>query len=353
MANKEVLEILKQGVEVWNKWRRENPDVTPDLTGANLNNSNLAGANLCKADLRWVKLCGADLHGTRLFRANLVGARLVGANLAGTDLSMADLYEANLREVDLREADLSLVCLVRTDLNHANLTGAHLYGVSRDNWNISGVTCDWIYWDEEKENRVPKDRHFRSGEFEELYKDARSIEKVLSRIGNLKGELFELVIDKVLQCIFPRASIERKRILREKTRGTLQFYEYDHIIYDRDRKEIIVVEAKSHYQEKQILLGDSDTKETVRWFFEKAFPFAKKYLSDDRSSVKACYITWANFTEDAEEYLKKLNTGRLKSTQLDVFYNNEKLRELLDKEALYEEIKVLEQHLKKVIEFVR
>jgi len=29
MANEEHLEILDQGVEVWNKWRKENPDVKP------------------------------------------------------------------------------------------------------------------------------------------------------------------------------------------------------------------------------------------------------------------------------------------------------------------------------------
>lgn len=31
MANKEHLKILKQGVEVWNKWRKENPHIKPDL----------------------------------------------------------------------------------------------------------------------------------------------------------------------------------------------------------------------------------------------------------------------------------------------------------------------------------
>jgi len=31
MANEEHLKILKQGVEAWNKWREENPDIEPDL----------------------------------------------------------------------------------------------------------------------------------------------------------------------------------------------------------------------------------------------------------------------------------------------------------------------------------
>jgi hypothetical protein len=40
MANPDHLEILKQWVEVWNKWRKENLDVTPDLTGTELGHNN-------------------------------------------------------------------------------------------------------------------------------------------------------------------------------------------------------------------------------------------------------------------------------------------------------------------------
>jgi len=32
MVNEEHVSLLKQGVEVWNRWREENPDVRPDLT---------------------------------------------------------------------------------------------------------------------------------------------------------------------------------------------------------------------------------------------------------------------------------------------------------------------------------
>jgi hypothetical protein len=31
VANEEHLAILKQGVEVWNKWREKNPEIKPDL----------------------------------------------------------------------------------------------------------------------------------------------------------------------------------------------------------------------------------------------------------------------------------------------------------------------------------
>lgn len=45
--------IITQGVRAWNKWRSENPDVTPDLRRADLRG----------ACLRWADLRGADLRG--------------------------------------------------------------------------------------------------------------------------------------------------------------------------------------------------------------------------------------------------------------------------------------------------
>jgi uncharacterized protein YjbI with pentapeptide repeats len=55
MANDEHVAILKKGVAAWNAWRDENPDIRPDLSGANLNE-----ANLNEADLRGADLSGAN-----------------------------------------------------------------------------------------------------------------------------------------------------------------------------------------------------------------------------------------------------------------------------------------------------
>ena len=46
MANQEQLEILKSGVENWNKWREENPGVRFDFEGADLSGTDLSGADL-------------------------------------------------------------------------------------------------------------------------------------------------------------------------------------------------------------------------------------------------------------------------------------------------------------------
>lgn len=148
MANQEQLEILKQGVEVWNQWREEHPDEKIELRGV---------------DLTGALLQGADLHEANLSRTNLIGARLFGANLRNANLLGANLVQA--------------------ELNNADITGAYLYGTARDDWSIENITCDYVFWDDKPfflgkeqeerwqiEHRFPKDRNLRPGEFEELYK---------------------------------------------------------------------------------------------------------------------------------------------------------------------------------------
>ncbi len=126
MANEEHLKVLKQGVEVWNRWREENPDVRPDfigakLSGATLNGALLNGADLYRADLSGMYLIAADLTEANLSRAYLIGANLSGANLSRANLISAYLIEANFSGADLRRAKLS-----GADLNQANLGGANL-----------------------------------------------------------------------------------------------------------------------------------------------------------------------------------------------------------------------------------
>ena len=70
MANKEHVDLIKQGVEVWNRWRVENTEVIPDFSGgelteAHLSDADLIGANLSKATLRRADLRGADLSGIK------------------------------------------------------------------------------------------------------------------------------------------------------------------------------------------------------------------------------------------------------------------------------------------------
>ena len=90
MANPEHLAKLMEGVEAWGQWRKQNPEVEPFLTLANLDKADLREANLSGADLRQANLNSADLR-----RANLRRADLSAAILRMADLSRADLRWAN------------------------------------------------------------------------------------------------------------------------------------------------------------------------------------------------------------------------------------------------------------------
>lgn len=176
MANKKHLDILESGVDSWNNWRNLNPEISPDLSGADLEDTDLSGANLRVADLRGAELTSADLEGADLTNAEMIGACLDEALMAkvtlnwtdassasfrGTDLTKAnlmgswfceanmkkaflekadmrftDLWKANLSGAKLGHADLSLARLVETNFNGADLQGCRVYGCSV--WDIRG-----------------------------------------------------------------------------------------------------------------------------------------------------------------------------------------------------------------------
>jgi Pentapeptide repeats (8 copies) len=149
MANEEHVALLMQGVAAWNAWREENPDIFPDLSGANLRRTNLIGAKLQHPNLSGAKLIEAELQhaklsGTNLIEADLAGTKLIEADLIGADLSSADLIGANLIGADLSganlsAADLSTANLVRVDLTGADLTGCRIYGISAWELKLEGA----------------------------------------------------------------------------------------------------------------------------------------------------------------------------------------------------------------------
>jgi uncharacterized protein YjbI with pentapeptide repeats len=154
VANQKHLDLLRQGVDVWNAWRAEEPSVRPDLreadlAGANLRKANLGGAYLIRADLIRANLIAADLGEAYLSEAHLSGADLRGANLGrayliGADLSGAHLSEAHLGGADLRGANLSGANLIRAnliaaDLGSANLGGADLGGANLSEADLGGT----------------------------------------------------------------------------------------------------------------------------------------------------------------------------------------------------------------------
>jgi uncharacterized protein YjbI with pentapeptide repeats len=117
MADDEHLAIIKQGVEVWNKWRNKNPKILPDFSSANLIDANLRGAALRYANLRYVNLRYANLRGAGLVLADLRGANLDKTNLSHATLSYGNLSDANLRGAKLNGTKISSTIFGDNDLS--------------------------------------------------------------------------------------------------------------------------------------------------------------------------------------------------------------------------------------------
>jgi uncharacterized protein YjbI with pentapeptide repeats/ribosomal protein L29 len=164
MANDQHLAILLQGVDVWNAWRKENPDVVPDLSGADLigtelrsidfsrvnlfradfSGANLREANLSEAALNQARFVETYLHRANFNKANLSETNFERANLSQANLSQAhliwaDIYEANFIQADLRGAALRGTELSRTDLSGTDLSGADLSGAVLNDVDFSGA----------------------------------------------------------------------------------------------------------------------------------------------------------------------------------------------------------------------
>ena len=149
MANGEHLALLKQGVDAWNQWKANNPDIRPNLSfatdkGIIIRDAKLSGVDLSRADLSRADLSRADLVGAKLREANfneayLSNAELIGADLSEADLSSADLIGANLIGTNLSSAKLNGADLSKANLRGTDLSGAKLIGAKLSGANLSGA----------------------------------------------------------------------------------------------------------------------------------------------------------------------------------------------------------------------
>ena len=134
MANEEHFAILKQGVEVWNKWRVENPEIKPDLSKLWLREANLSGANLSVTNLSSIKF-------------------------------------------------------TRTQALETNFTSATLTGACIQDWNynkntkLDDVICEYIYLRENQQERHPSSGNFAPGEFTKIYQKSLETIDLIFRNG--------------------------------------------------------------------------------------------------------------------------------------------------------------------------
>jgi uncharacterized protein YjbI with pentapeptide repeats len=141
MANPEHLKILKQGVEAWNKWREENPEVRPDLSGRSVvfEGEKFGHANFCNTNFK-----GAILRDSRFYRAELHGAVLDEAVLERASFYKAKLNNSSFKQAKMWNARFLMARLEVADMTGAKLNGADLrdsifYKVNFNGADLSGV----------------------------------------------------------------------------------------------------------------------------------------------------------------------------------------------------------------------
>ena len=254
MADKKQLARLKKGVKAWNAWRKKNPTIEIDLSGARLSRANLSGAHLNKANLNRTNLREADLSGANLTEANLfdadlgwvifIGADLSGANLIQADLSGANLSTAILNEATLRAAILSEANLSATILNETDLRETTVMGTSFDNVDLSKARGL---------ETIVHEYHSSIG-IDTIYKSKGNIPEVF-----LRG------------CGVPEDMIEYIRLLRGKAFG---FYSCFISHSTKDRK----------FRER--LLGDLRAKGVRTWYFHEDAKWGETVWGEIDRSIK-------------------------------------------------------------------
>jgi uncharacterized protein YjbI with pentapeptide repeats len=227
MACPQQLEILKQGVAVWNQWRIDDKSTQIDLRDAELpvakldgvdfSNAFLANANLRRANLKEANfanshlletdlgeanlsktnftqaavfnsnlhdanLADANFEQARLTSSNFSGANLRRANLKNADLSWTSLVKANLQRANLCGADLSYSNLVETKFNKANLSDCSIYGISA--WGVR------LYKTKQNGLRITPDKepalyvdNLEVAQFVYLLLNNKNIRQVITTIG--------------------------------------------------------------------------------------------------------------------------------------------------------------------------
>ncbi|NIX15817.1 MAG: hypothetical protein GWN11_08030 [Candidatus Dadabacteria bacterium] len=129
MANYKHLEILGQGAEKWNKWRQENPEITPDFGWANMPAMDLRGYDFENANLKlaFCKSCiftGANLKNSNLYGANLEDTNCSNADFSGANLEGALIKDASLKGSKLKDCNWRLANLEGSDFEAADLSGS-------------------------------------------------------------------------------------------------------------------------------------------------------------------------------------------------------------------------------------
>ncbi|WP_414619922.1 pentapeptide repeat-containing protein [Calothrix sp. CCY 0018] len=168
--------------------------------GADLTNADFSQSSLKCTDLRNAKLICTSFHlaknlklarvdGTILTNPNVrdlvvthrgVNKSYLGCNFKGANLEYADLSDADFTAADISEATFAGAILSRANLTKIQALGTnfqqvYLTAACLENWHINektqleNINCDYIYLQNQQQERHPPSGIFADGEFTKLF----------------------------------------------------------------------------------------------------------------------------------------------------------------------------------------
>jgi hypothetical protein len=137
MANMEHLKIFRKGVEAWNNWRSENPEVVPDLAGEKLFELKLTDGLPRGFMYTSAYLAGADFSGAQLAFADFTLCNLVEADFTDADLYNASFARAGLQDGSFIDSDLTNVDFSRANLEGVDFTRSAMDGTKFGRNNLA------------------------------------------------------------------------------------------------------------------------------------------------------------------------------------------------------------------------
>lgn len=137
MASEQHIQILRQGVEVWNQWREDYPHIRPDLSFSDLSRLDLYLVNFERANLR-----GAGCYGCSFTDAVFFGADLRDAKFIDAELFLSNFRQAQCCNANFSGADLSLTNLMGANFDGSELSRADLFGAWVDHCSFNAAQAE-------------------------------------------------------------------------------------------------------------------------------------------------------------------------------------------------------------------
>lgn len=282
------------------------------LDGCDLRQQNLAGKDLSNASLKRVDLRGANLSKAIFNHANLSSALLAAAvtnkcqfrhaNLSDVNLSSLDLSGANFDSANLSGCNLSGANLSDANLSKANITDTILFNINSIGWDISGLSCEFAYWDQGASNKTC----YGKNEFERLYAESLTIDlKYEFRLTANEIATLPILIEHLQACHWGVAL--RLKSVKDVAGGALVELVVDEVgHYSINELEYSLKEEASRIQNAQLAMRadrnmQKELKEAVAGIKDKFWPrlleLAAEYEVDQVRNFCVLFIDLKDFTQ--------------------------------------------------------